>query len=515
MPAAHQVRCAIYTRKSTDEGLSQEFNSLDAQREAGEAYIASQRHEGWLALPARYDDGGYTGANMERPALKRLLADVRAGGVDCVVVYKVDRLTRSLLDFSRIVEVLDKHGVSFVAVTQQFNTTSSLGRLTLNMLLSFAQFERELISERTRDKMSAARRKGKWTGGHPVLGYDVHPGGGRLVINEDEAARVRAIFDLYLECRSLVTVAREVNRRGWTTKQWTSSEGREHRGRPFGKSDLYRTLRNIIYTGQVDHKGTVYPGEHPAIVDAATFQKVGECLRHNGLTGGKEVRNKYGALLKRLIYCDACGTAMVHAYTLNQGRRYRYYVCLNAQQRGWDSCPSKSLSAGEIEDFVFQRIRDIGKDPRVTAETLRLARQQSEARTTELRSELNSQERTLQRLCQELMKIAGTSASGNGIRLDRMADLQEQIRAAEGRVGNLRRELDTLATDDIDEDGLFAALEAFEPVWKSMNAMEQIRLIRAIVERVGYDGRTGRVALTFSSAGFKAICEAAGRRRRD
>ena len=183
------VRCAIYTRKSTDEGLDQDFNSLDAQRESAEAYIASQRHEGWLCIAERYDDGGFTGGNMERPALKRLFADIEAGDIDCVVVYKVDRLSRSLLDFARIMEIFDKHAVSFVSVTQQFNTTSSMGRLTLNILLSFAQFEREIISERTRDKMSAARKKGKWVGGMPVLGYDVDRKGGRLLVNDDEAHR--------------------------------------------------------------------------------------------------------------------------------------------------------------------------------------------------------------------------------------------------------------------------------------------------------------------------------------
>jgi len=192
----NKVRCAIYTRKSTEEGLDQEFNSLDAQREAGESFIQSQHGEGWVCLPERYDDGGYTGGNMDRPALKRLVADIEGGKIDCIVAYKVDRLSRSLLDFARIMETLEKHSVSFVSVTQQFNTTNSMGRLMLNVLLSFAQFEREIIAERTRDKIHAARRKGKWTGGHPLLGYDVAPDGGRLIVNEDEARRVAAIFEL-------------------------------------------------------------------------------------------------------------------------------------------------------------------------------------------------------------------------------------------------------------------------------------------------------------------------------
>src|ERR1700674_1242382 len=218
-------RCAVYTRKSTEEGLEQEFNSLDAQREAAEAYIRSQRHQGWTLLPERYDDGGFSGGNLDRPALQRLLDDIEAGLVNCVVVYKVDRLSRSLLDFARLMDRFDQRTVSFVAVTQQLNTTTSLGRLTLNILLSFAQFEREIIGERTRDKMTAARRKGKWVGGMPVLGYDIDPHGGRLIVNESEAVRVREIFQLYAKHRSLPKVVAELGRRGWTTKAFRSQRG--------------------------------------------------------------------------------------------------------------------------------------------------------------------------------------------------------------------------------------------------------------------------------------------------
>src|SRR5580658_6907253 len=243
------VRCAIYTRKSTEEGLDQEFNSLDAQREASEAFIASQKNEGWQVITDHYDDGGYTGGNMDRPALKRLLAAVEARSVDCIVVYKVDRLSRSLLDFARIIEILDRNGVSFVAVTQQFNTTSSLGRLTLNILLSFAQFERELIGERTRDKMSAARKKGKWVGGCPVLGYDVDRGGGRLVVNEEEAERVRAIFALFEETGSVRRTLAEIERRGWRLKSWKCKRGDVRTGGQFTLNSLRRLLGNILYTG--------------------------------------------------------------------------------------------------------------------------------------------------------------------------------------------------------------------------------------------------------------------------
>jgi site-specific DNA recombinase len=300
--AAQHVRCAIYTRKSTEEGLEQEFNSLDAQREAAEAFIASQQHEGWVCLPDRYDDGGFTGANMERPALKHLFEDLEAGRIDCVVVYKVDRLSRSLLDFARMIESFEKYQVSFVSVTQQFNTTHSMGRLTLNILLSFAQFEREIISERTRDKIAAARRKGKWMGGKPLLGYDLHlaPGGAKLVVNEDEAARVRTIFDEYIQRQSLIRTVQALNERGWKTKRWTTRKGHECGGQPFDKTSLFRLLSNVVYRGKVRYKDEVHAGEHEAIIDEDIWTRVQQMLRSNGRTGGMHVRNKYGALLKGL-----------------------------------------------------------------------------------------------------------------------------------------------------------------------------------------------------------------------
>src|SRR5216110_2576966 len=248
------VRCAIYTRKSTEEGLDQDFNSLDAQREAAEAFIGSQKGAGWKLLPARYDDGGFSGGNLDRRALRRLLEDIEARRVDCVVVYKVDRLSRSLLDFARLIDRFDQRSVSFVSVTQQFNTTSSLGRLTLNILLSFAEFERQIIGERTRDKMSAARRKGKWVGGTPVLGYDIDPQGGRLVVNQAEADRVREIFTIFKTHRSLLKLVNQLEARRWTNKTWKSKRGVEHVGRPFTKPTLRSLLTNSIYRGKVEYR---------------------------------------------------------------------------------------------------------------------------------------------------------------------------------------------------------------------------------------------------------------------
>jgi site-specific DNA recombinase len=351
------VRCAIYTRKSTEEGLDQDFNSLHAQREAAEAYIVSQKHLGWILVPTHYDDGGFTGANLDRPALKQLLEDIDARRVDVIVVYKVDRLSRSLLDFARLVDRFDQHSVSFVSVTQQFNTTSSLGRLTLNILLSFAQFEREIIGERTRDKMSAARRKGKWVGGMPVLGYDVVPGGGRLIVNDKESLRVRDIFALFVRYRSLSAVLAELARRRWKTKSWTSQKGTAHLGRDFAKASLRRLLTNAIYAGKVEHRGTVYPGEQPSIVEPAMWQEVNTELRAGRRHGTAATRVPQNALLAGLLICKSCKKHMIPTYTAKPGRRYRYYVCRSARQHGWKSCPTKSVPAGMIEDSVLDQLR--------------------------------------------------------------------------------------------------------------------------------------------------------------
>jgi len=357
-PAITRLRCAIYTRKSTEEGLDQDFNSLDAQREAGEAFIQSQRREGWIAVPDVYDDGGFTGANMDRPALTRLLRAVEAGELDCVVVYKVDRLSRSLLDFTRMLSVFEKHRVSFVAVTQQFNTSTSLGRLTLNILLSFAQFERELIGERTRDKMSAARRKGKWTGGSPVLGYDVHPGGGRLVVNEEEAERVRAIFALFEEHRSMLLTLIEIERRGWRLKSWTRKTGQFRTGGAFDLASLRRLLTNILYTGSIQHHGKPYPGEHPAILAPGTWERAQNLIAHRTSVARGRARNKHHALLNGLLFCESCAARMVYSYSGAGDHKYPYYVCLNAQRKGWAICPAKSLPAHAIEESVLGRIRE-------------------------------------------------------------------------------------------------------------------------------------------------------------
>lgn len=356
-----KVRCAIYTRKSTEEGLDQDFNTLDAQREAGEAYIKSQAAEGWSCLPDHYDDGGFSGGTMDRPALKRLMEQIETEQIDCVVVYKVDRLSRSLLDFARMMEVFERRGVSFVSVTQQFNTASSMGRLILNVLLSFAQFEREMISERTRDKIAATRRKGKWSGGAPILGYDVIDR--KLVINEAEAAIVRQIFALYLERNSLLTVVQELARRNWTSKVWHTRKGVQRGGRALTKTSLRQLLINVTYMGKVRHKTEMFEGEHSAIVDADLFGRVQQALHDNAAIRRSHSAGAPRPLLKGLLRCAACHCAMIHSYAVRGARRYRYYLCTNAQKRGWDACPAPSAPAAEIERFIVDEVLALASHP--------------------------------------------------------------------------------------------------------------------------------------------------------
>jgi len=410
-PAPRVVRCAVYTRKSTEEGLEQEFNSLHAQRESAEAYIKSQKQAGWICLPQHYDDGGFTGGNLDRPALKRLLADIDKGLIDSVITYKVDRLSRSLLDFAKIMETFEKRQVAFVSVTQMFNTATSMGRLVLNVLLSFAQFEREIISERTRDKIAAARRKGKWVGGQPLLGYDVQ--GSKLVVNEEEAVRVRAIFDLYLKHQGLIPVVQELEKRGWLTKRWQTRKGHFRGGQRFTKGSLHHLLTNPVYLGKVKYKKEVHPGEHQAIIPPDVWQQVQDLLRQK--SPDTTVRTESHALLKGILRCKPCGFAMTPSFACKKGgKRYRFYACINALKRGRQVCPSRYLPAQEIERMVVEQIR-------------------------------------------ELVQSQHSSLAPHDA-LARFLDLS---------------------------------------TWNSLPAAEQARLVQRWVQRVEYDGREGKVAITF------------------
>ena len=349
------IRCTIYTRKSSDEGLEQEFNSLDAQREACEAYIVSQRHAGWIALSDMYDDGGLSGGTMERPALKQLLEDIKAGKVQIVVVYKVDRLTRSLADFAKIVDVLDANNVSFVSVTQQFSTTTSMGRLTLNMLLSFAQFEREIAGERIRDKIAASKRKGMWMGGNVPLGYGVKDR--KLVVNEPEASTVGVIFRRYAELGSVALLKAQLDRLGIVSKRREGAGGRLVGGQRFSRGALYLMLQNRIYRGDIVHQGAAYPGQHKAILDPELWQIVQNKLAVHRQERALAVGAEAPSLLAGLIV-DADGSRMTPTHATKKAKRYRYYV--SASLLAGDRPQAQKgmrVPAGDIEALVLDRLR--------------------------------------------------------------------------------------------------------------------------------------------------------------
>lgn len=413
-------RCAIYTRKSTDEGLDQEYNSLEAQRDSALAFISSQRHEGWIAIDDGYDDGGFSGGNTNRPALKRLLADVEDGRIDVVVVYKIDRLSRSLSDFAKIVDLFDEHGVTFVSVTQQFNTTTSMGRLTLNILLSFAQFEREVTGERIRDKISASKAKGMWMGGTPPLGYDVRDR--KLVVNEPEAALVRDIFARYAERGSAAQLVRELQIEGHTTKVWVAQNGRRHEGKIIDQQCIFTMLRNRLYLGEITHKGQSFPGQHEPIVSTELWAAVHAFV--DGRKQGPRTRyKKEPALLTGLLYAPD-GQRMLPTYTQKKnGKRYRYYV----------PYLEKRHSAGATYDPTRP---NIGPLPALEIETAVLAQ--------------------VHKALQEPEMIIGVWQAGMALR----------------------------ERQEMDEPTVLVAMRQMSELWENLFPIEQNRIMRLLIDRV-------------------------------
>ena len=414
-------RCVVYTRKSSEEGLDQAFNSLDAQFEAGTAFIQSQKQEGWFLLDGRYGDGGFSGGNMERPALKRLLADVEAGFVDIIVVYKVDRLTRSLADFAKLVEVFDQHNVSFISVTQQFNTTSSMGRLTLNVLLSFAQYEREVTAERIRDKISASKKKGMWMGGTPPLGYLAQDG--ELSIIGEEASLVRLIFAEFISIGSMTQLCMQLAESGHRTKTFISQRGNRRGGRPFLKTDIYKILHNRIYIGEIKHKDKWYSGLHDAIIDRDLWNKVHATLRQSPTTRTQKQKFQTTAPLKGLLFGPE-GKAMTPTHTKQNGKIYRYYLTHTAAKKGHAECSVKMVPAADLENIVLNEIKGLFSHPSVISKTAQVVISEEPGITeNEVRQHMMAFEKTWQylfpqeqaRLLQLLVKKVSLNSSGISI----------------------------------------------------------------------------------------------------
>lgn len=364
-----KMNCAIYTRKSSEEGLEMEYNSLDAQYDAASHYISAQASQGWTLVNKRYDDGGFSGGNMDRPGLKQLMIDVEAGLIDVIVVYKMDRLTRALLDFSKLVEAFDKRGVTFVSVTENFNTTTSMGRLTLNMLLSFAQFERELVGERIRDKFLASKRKGLWMGGTPPLGYDVVER--KLVINRQEAKIITFCFEQFLRHGSPIQLVKELDERCYRTKSWTTQEGNKRVGIKIDANVVVRMLRNPVYKGIISHKGEHYQGEHEAIIPPETWDKVQALIKDRNRQKPLKPDAKFNMpyLLKGIIF-DGDGWAMTPSNAGgNSHKRYRYYVSTKAIKHGYHTTQVRSIAAEQIEPIIIAQMRQFFTAPEVIHRT--------------------------------------------------------------------------------------------------------------------------------------------------
>jgi site-specific DNA recombinase len=493
------IRAAIYTRVSTEEGLDQDFNSLDAQREAGEAYVLSQQSEGWICLDERYDDGGFTGGNLKRPALERLLVDIREDKIDCVVTYKVDRLSRSLLDFARLMEEFEKHGVSYVSVTQQINSASSMGRLILNVLLSFAQFEREIIAERTRDKMRAAKRRGKWIGGRPPLGYDISDTGRSLEVNETEAEQVNRLFKAYLVHRSITLTIAAAAEEGIINKRWVTKAGKITGGAPFTKSSMHRFLTNAIFTGQVSLDSILYPGEHTQIVDSDLFDSVQRVLKGNDRACLGRESSKYDPLLKGIIRCSNCGRAMIHSTTKKEGNKvYRYYVCGKAMKEGWKSCPTKSVPAQEMENLVIEQIQKVGTDSDLQVAIQSQVKASNNEEIFDLQNRIAVRQSTRKSLQRQLKTAIKNQASAAKFEL-----LNQQTEENERKLQQETAQLEICQNDAVEDSEVTSALQSFDSVWAELSPHERRKIVHLLIENVSFDGSSGLVSFAFKPTALR------------
>lgn len=381
-PVITKIKCAIYSRKSVETGLDVEFSSIDAQKEACEMYIGSQRSKGWIKLGDHYDDGGFTGGNMERPALQRMLQDIEDKKIDIVVVYKHDRLTRSLADFAKLIELFEKHNVSFVSVTQDFNTSTSAGRLFLNMLFSFAQYEREIIAERTRDKMTASRKKGMWMGGTVPFGYDAVDK--KLVINKEEAEILHFIYDRFIETESVVQVVKEVREKGYITKSRSTRSGKSIGGKSLDKGTIYRILETPIYTGKVVSHGNIYDGRHEAIITNEKWEQIRAIMNEDPRRKIATKRTPTPAYLRGVISCGGCMSGMLPTHTLKKGKQYRYYVPDAHVKKQCQNCKVGHISAGIVEEKVFEEVKLLLRSPEIVAKVTEIVQQNNPKYSEEL-----------------------------------------------------------------------------------------------------------------------------------
>ncbi len=487
-------RVAIYTRKSTAIGLDQEFNSLDAQREACEQYVKHRAQDGWKIVDERYDDGGFSGANIDRPAFQRLLKDVEDRKIDIIVVYKVDRLSRSLLDFAQLMDQFNRQNVAFVSVTQNFSTADAMGRLTLNMLMSFAEFEREMIAERTRDKIAAARRRGKWTGGKVPLGYEVVDR--KLQVNTLESLLVQDIFELYEFHHSSILVTGILNGQGRTTKRYKTKTGKVLGGKEWTKDAVLRVLKNCVYAGYMPYGNERFEGEHEPIIDRKRFHKVERMLaRCEG--NGKRYPTNPDYLLRGILRCGRCNALMTPASTRKGDKVYRYYRCGNRDKKGKEACQARQIPAIAIEDFVAERIRQFSMDSALAkqiGEKLDDKIRKLEKRLEKEREKLPKRIAELAAEGRELLEKAG-ELTGDAARVPEkcLDDVGEHLAEAENRLSNVEYALDQLPRIDAEKTWVTTTVERFDSIWETMSPLNRGRLVKLLVKKVVVDEKKGTV----------------------
>ncbi len=494
------VRCAIYTRKSTTEGLDRDYNTLEAQRDGCLHYIESQVSLGWTVVPTRYDDGGFTGANLERPALQALLDDIERGQVDMVVVYKVDRLSRSLLDFARLMEQFEKKSIGFVSITQSFDTSTSMGRLILNVLLSFAQFEREMIAERTSDKIQAAKKRGKWTGGAVMLGYAVDKEKHGLVVAPEEAELVRLIFDLYQRLHSTLLVAQRLNKQGFTTKRHISGNGRVVGGRVWGKVAVHTILRNPIYVGKIRGKdGDLYRGEHEAIIPLEVFERVGEMLESRGHPHPARAAKPSRYLLAGILRCGPCKSAMIPSTTRKNGREYRYYRCLHSQDLGAEACPTGCISCDEVKQAVVDSVKAVAKRGEVQKRIVEhlFGGEGAITEAREIRTRLEKRLIDLNAEATRLFDSFKGNAAGSKLMAARVGEVEAEADGVRTRIAELNERLRSLEEAQREAKKVTNILDAFDAVWSALVTIEKRQLLSLLMDHVTVDLAAGGLSIGF------------------
>jgi len=464
-------RCIIYTRKSTEKGLEQDYNSLDAQRESAENYIKSQNHNGWQLLPTHYDDGGYSGGTTERPALKRLMDDIKAGGIDVIVVYKLDRLSRSLLDFMNLAEFFEQHNVGVISVTQDINTSTSSGRMMLNILMTFCQFEREILVERIKDKIAGAKRRGKYCGGPPILGYNVIPETKKLVVNLEEAKIVQEAFSLYARLGSSLKVIRLLNEKGYRSKGWTSQKSRCHTGSEFTLKIIHRILTNPIYIGMIRHKENIYEGEQDAIIDRPLWDKVQYLLRENCNCEPGAKRNATESPFKGLLVCGYCGGAFGITYSNKKNRRYMYYICVKDHVRGERECPLGRIAAGDLDKIILRQLARIFQAPSMLVKLCTELQEQEQKR----RKALQLQQAEIEKAQQNIRDQIHDGGD--------MVSLKPEFSELTRQMTELQIELQALG-EVYSTGDLATTCDSIEAIWEELFPAERYKLAHQVIEKI-------------------------------